>query len=350
MHISVSVRRARRPMPRRLRGCADGRGATNAAGYGFKDGSGQPRPQYTAKPRPIRRAAALTILFPAPEAAKAVDKGARGVIINYGRRGGRTANAFFKEAVLLSGIVIYIILGFLAELIDGTMGMAYGVSSNTFLRGVGVPSAVSSACVHISEIFTTLVSGISHLKLKNVDRGLFLKLLVPGCAGGALGAYLLVSFSSAAVDIIIDLYLIVMGAVIFSKIFRKPRAPREYGNYAYGLGFAGGFTDAMGGGGWGPVVTSTLLASGHDARRTIGTVNTAEFFVTVAETTTFAAMIGDFRAYTAVILGLIIGGVIAAPIGAKLCTRIPARHMLGIVGALVVFLNICKLLQHTGVL
>lgn len=249
----------------------------------------------------------------------------------------------------MAEIIIFIILGFCAELIDGTMGMAYGVSSNTFLRSVGVPSAVSSACVHISEVFTTLVSGLSHLKLKNVDKGLFLKLLVPGCIGGALGAYLLVSFSSNAIDVIIDIYLIVMGVVIFSKIFKKPKPPREYGNYAYGLGLAGGFTDAMGGGGWGPVVTSTLLASGHDTRKTIGTVNTAEFFVTIAETTTFVAMIGDFRAYTTIIVGLIIGGVIAAPIGAVLCKKIPVRQMLGIVGALVVFLNVYKLLQHTGI-
>lgn len=220
------------------------------------------------------------------------------------------------------GIWVYILLGFAAEMIDGTMGMAYGVSSNTFLRTAGVPSAISSACVHVSEIFTTLVSGISHLTLKNVHRGLFFRLLIPGILGGAIGAYLLVKFESPVIDIVIDCYLIVMGFVILSKFFRKNVKEREFGNSAIPLGFVGGFSDALGGGGWGPVVTSTLIAAGHDTRKTIGTVNTAEFFVTVAETTTFVAMLGDFRSYTTIILGLIIGGVAAAPIGAYLCKKI----------------------------
>lgn len=247
-------------------------------------------------------------------------------------------------------ILIYILLGFMAEMIDGTMGMAYGVSSNTFLRTAGVPSAISSACVHISEIFTTLVSGISHLTLKNVHRGLFFRLLVPGAIGGALGAYLLSRFESSWIDIVIDAYLIVMGLLILSKLFKKACPEREYNSSAIPLALVGGFSDAMGGGGWGPVVTSTLLAAGHDARKTIGTVNTAEFFVTIAETTTFVAMLGDFRSYTTIIVGLIVGGVIAAPIGAYLCKKIPVKLMLGIVGTLVVVLNIYKLLSHTGVL
>ncbi|MEI3338853.1 MAG: sulfite exporter TauE/SafE family protein [Eubacterium sp.] len=149
-------------------------------------------------------------------------------------------------------LIVFIILGFAAEMIDGTMGMAYGVSSNTFLRSAGVNSAISSACVHIAELFTTLVSGISHIKLKNVSKNLFFKLLIPGIIGGAIGAYLLVSFESKILDIIIDCYLIVMGIIIFSKIFKKPNEPREYGNYARVLGFAGGFSDALGGGGWSP--------------------------------------------------------------------------------------------------
>ncbi len=247
-------------------------------------------------------------------------------------------------------LFICVIVGFAAELIDGTMGMAYGVSSNTFLRSVGISSAISSACVHIAELFTTLVSGISHLRLKNVSKTLFFKLLLPGIIGGALGAYLLVSFESSVLDIIIDIYLIIMGIVIFSKIFKKGNPTREYGNYVYPLGLAGGFTDALGGGGWGPIVTSTLLATDHDTRKTIGTVNTVEFFVTIAETTTFVAMLRDFNSYTMVILGLIIGGVIAAPIGAILCKKVPVKAMLGFVGVLVIFLNVVKLMQHTGMI
>jgi uncharacterized membrane protein YfcA len=248
-------------------------------------------------------------------------------------------------------LLLYIALGFVAEMIDGTLGMAYGVSSNTFLRSIaGLPSVVSSACVHFSELFTTLVSGISHLKFKNVSKALFFKLLIPGAIGGALGAYLLSEFSSTTIDIIIDVYLIVIGAFIFLKAFKKPGQPKEYGNYVYALGLAGGLTDAMGGGGWGPIVTSTLLASGHDTRKTIGTVNTAEFFVTVAETTTFAALAVDFQSYTTIILGLILGGIVAAPIGAALCSKIPTRWMLGIVGVLVIALNIIKLVQHVSAL
>ena len=247
-------------------------------------------------------------------------------------------------------IFIYIILGFAAEMIDGTMGMAYGVSSNTFLRMAGVPSAISSACVHCAEMVTTLVSGLSHLKMRNVHKGFLLKLLIPGAIGGALGAYLLVEFNSTIIDIIIDCYLIIMGIVIISKVFKKIAKPREYGNYAIPLGLVGGFSDAMGGGGWGPVVTSTLLASGHDTRQTIGTVNTAEFFVTLAETTTFVAMLGDFRNYGTIIVGLMVGGVIAAPLGAYLCKKIPVKPMLAIVGTLVVVLNTIKLLQHVGVM
>lgn len=241
-------------------------------------------------------------------------------------------------------------LGFLAELIDGTAGMAYGVSSNTFLRAVGIPSAVSSACVHISEIFTTFVSGLSHLKLKNVNWKLFLMLLIPGIIGGVAGAYLLVNFESQTLDIIIDIYLIVMGAVILRKAFQAQNQKREFGRYAVPLGLAGGFSDAMGGGGWGPVVTSTLLASGHDPRQTIGSVNAAEFFVTIAETTTFVAMLGDLRRYLPIVAGLIAGGVVAAPIGAALCRRLPVRWILAGVGVLILLLNIIKLMQHIGVL
>lgn len=242
--------------------------------------------------------------------------------------------------------ILFVIIGFAAEMIDGTMGMAYGVSSNTFLRAAGVNSAVSSACVHIAELFTTFVSGLSHFKLKNVSKDLFFKLLLPGIVGGALGAYLLVSFENNILDMLIDVYLIVMGVIIFTKAFKKPGTPREYGGYARILGFVGGFSDALGGGGWGPVVTSTLLASEHDTRKTIGTVNTVEFFVTVAETTTFVAMLQDFRSYTGIILGLIVGGVIAAPIGAVLCKKIPVRALLGIIGVLIIVLNVIKLVQH----
>lgn len=246
--------------------------------------------------------------------------------------------------------ILFLIVGFIAEMIDGTLGMAYGVSSNTVLRSFGIPSAVSSACVHVSEIFTTLVSGISHLVLKNVHKQLFFKLLVPGIIGGIIGAYLLSEFDSAILNIIIDVYLIVMGIVIFSKTFKKPKEPREFGAYVYPLGLAGGFTDAMGGGGWGPIVTSTLIASGHDTKKTIGTVNTVEFFVTIAETTTFVVLIQDFQQYLVPILGLIVGGIVAAPLGALICKKLDVKKLFAVVGVLVILVNVYKLLQHAGIL
>ena len=245
-------------------------------------------------------------------------------------------------------ILLFIALGFCAEMIDGTAGMAYGVSSNTFLRSVGVPSAVSSACVHAAEMFTTLASGISHWRMKNVDKHLFKMLLIAGVPGGILGAWVLASFESTVLDVIIDIYLIAMGVTIFYKGLRTRRSGRDFGPYAYPLGFVGGFSDALGGGGWGPVVTSTLLASDHDPRRTIGTVNAAEFFVTIAETTTFVVMLNSFTQYLPVVAGLIVGGVVAAPIAARLCTKVPVRGMLLFVGVLVIALNIYKLVGHLG--
>ncbi|MBQ9058044.1 MAG: sulfite exporter TauE/SafE family protein [Atopobiaceae bacterium] len=247
-------------------------------------------------------------------------------------------------------LFIFIILGFLAEMIDGTAGMAYGVSSNTFLRTAGVPSAVSSACVHAAEMFTTLASGIAHWRMGNVDKRLFKMLLIAGIPGGILGAWLLASFESLVLDIIIDVYLIVMGLVILVKGIRMKRTQRDFGPYAYPLGFVGGFTDALGGGGWGPVVTSTLLASDHEPRVSIGTVNTAEFFVTVAETTTFLIMLNSFMQYWTIVIGLIIGGVIAAPLAARLTKVLPIRGILLFVGILVIVLNTYKLIGALGVI
>jgi uncharacterized membrane protein YfcA len=233
-------------------------------------------------------------------------------------------------------------------MIDGTAGMAYGVSSNTFLRTAGVPSAISSACVHAAEMFTTLASGISHWRMKNVDKHLMKMLLIAGVPGGILGAWVLASFENPAFDIVIDVYLIIMGVVILYKGIRMTHKERSFGAYAYPLGFVGGFSDALGGGGWGPVVTSTLLASNHDPRRTIGTVNTAEFFVTVAETSTFVVLLNSFVQYWTIVLGLIIGGVVAAPIAARLTSKVSARAMMLFVGPLVIALNAYKLVLHVG--
>ena len=230
--------------------------------------------------------------------------------------------------------------GLLAQLIDGTLGMAYGVSCNSLLRTMGIPSAMASASVHFAEMFTTLASGISHFRLKNIGKTLFLRLLIPGIIGGALGAYVLSNLYNEKFDPLIDLYLIIMGVVIIIKAFRKSKATRDPGMYVYPLGFIGGFLDAVGGGGWGPVVTSTLVASGHDVKKTIGSVNAAEFFVTIAESAAFTlALRASFLENIYSVLGLIVGGVIASPFAAILCKKLPAKPLMIVVGLLIVGLN-----------
>lgn len=241
--------------------------------------------------------------------------------------------------------LLYVITGFIAQLIDGTMGMAYGISCSTFLKVfVGIPSAVASAVVHCAEIPTTLVSGISHWKLKNVQKSLMLKLIIPGVIGGILGAYFITRIGDV-LEPFIDVYLIIMGFTIFLKALKKKReTPREAGVYIYPLGLVGGFLDATGGGGWGPIVNSTLIAYGHDVKKSIGTVNSVEFIVTVVETTTFATLLVDFKSYLVIIFGLVVGGVIAAPLAAILCKKIAVKPLLGLVGMFIICLNVYNLI------
>ena len=243
-------------------------------------------------------------------------------------------------------ILIYILIGFAAQMIDGSLGMAYGVSGRTFLRTfAGLPTALSSALIHIAEIPSSLVSGISHYRIDNVDKTLLVKLIVPGAIGGVLGAYL-VTEAGEILENAIDIYLILMGLIILRRAVSSNDRKREMGNAIYPLGFAGGFLDAAGGGGWGPVVTSSMIASGEDVKRSIGTVNAAEFIVTIAETTTFAVMMKDLGSYGLMIGGLIIGGLIAAPIAARVCKRLPEKPLMVIVGLLIIALNIYNLLAN----
>lgn len=241
---------------------------------------------------------------------------------------------------------LFLFIGFFAQLIDGTLGMAYGLSCRSFLKTIaGLSSALASAVVHCAEMFTTLVSGISHLSLKNVSWSLLWRLMLPGVAGGVLGAWFL-SRIGDVLEPFIDVYLIVMGFIILRRAFERERKPRKPGSYVFPLGFLGGFLDATGGGGWGPVVTSTMLASGHDVRKTIGTVNTAEFVVTVAETTAFLTLLSDFTSHWQIILALILGGMAAAPFAAWLCKRCPVKPLLGIVGSVIIALNLYNFLAR----
>jgi len=210
----------------------------------------------------------------------------------------------------LADLTLFIAVGFLAQMIDGALGMAYGVSSNTFLLSLGIPPAMASASVHAAEVFTTAVSGLSHLKLGNVDKSLFKRLLVPGVAGAALGAYMLTAISGNLVKPFVSIYLLVMGSIIIYKALKKPRKRKE-GVHIVPLAAAGGFFDAVGEGGWGPIVTSTLIAEGNNPRFTVGSVNLAEFFVTLTETATFFTIIGI--SYWQTIAGLILGESLQRP-------------------------------------
>jgi uncharacterized membrane protein YfcA len=239
-------------------------------------------------------------------------------------------------------ILLYVLVGFVAQMIDGALGMAYGVSSNTFLLSLGIPPAAASASVHMAEVVTTGISGYSHWKLGNVDWKLVRRLLIPGVIGGVLGAYLLTSIDGNIIKPYIAAYLILMGGVIIYKAFTlQPRnKPDAYhGPNVSWLGLLGGFCDAIGGGGWGPVVTSTLVARGKYPRTTIGSVNFSEFFVTLSQSVVFVLTL-SFAQYWQIILGLLIGGAIAAPLAARMTKQLPIKTLMVMVGTLIIILSI----------
>lgn len=237
-------------------------------------------------------------------------------------------------------IIIFILFGFIAQLIDGALGMAYGVSSNAFFLSLGVPPAIASACIHTSEMFTTAVSGISHFKFGNVDKKIFLRLLIPGVIGGVFGAYILTELPGGKMKPFVSLYLLIMGLWILIKVVRKTN-PMKTKSRLIPLGLVGGFFDATGGGGWGPIVTTTLVANGNHPRYAIGSVSSAEFFVTVAESITFFATIGVLLfQHWEKIAGLMIGGVIAAPFAAWICKKLPHKVLMLLVGLLITGLSL----------
>jgi uncharacterized protein len=234
-------------------------------------------------------------------------------------------------------VLFFIIAGFVAQMIDGALGMAYGISSTSILLGLGVSPAMASASVHISEVFTTGISGLSHLKLGNVNRKLFQSLLLPGVIGAVLGAYVLTSIDEKSIKPFVAVYLLIMGVVVLRKAFKKAQENRELKHISR-LALFGGFMDAVGGGGWGPIVATTLLSKGHNARFTIGSVNLAEFFIATAGAGTFVALIG--MGNWQIIAGLIIGGSFAAPFAAFLCKKIPAKNLMIMVGILIIGLSL----------
>jgi len=231
----------------------------------------------------------------------------------------------------LAALLPFIAVGFAAQLVDGALGMAFGVISNTLLVAVlGVPPAQASQRVHIVECFTTAMSGISHLLHRNIDGKLFLRLVVPGMIGGFFGAYVLSSLDASVVKPFVLIYLSAIGIYLLIRGIMYPPKIKE-AKFVAPLGLFGGFLDAAGGGGWGPVVTSNLLIQGADPRKVVGTVNSAEFFLTITVSATFIWHLGAAQLFGAT-LGLLIGGIAAAPIGAWAAKHFPAKQMLIMVG------------------
>jgi len=243
-----------------------------------------------------------------------------------------------------SDVILFVAVGFAAQLVDGAIGMAYGVTASAVLLSFGITPAVTSASVHTAEVFTTGASGLSHWRFGNIRWSYFMDLALPGMLGGILGAYLLTQIPAAVIRPIVNAYLLALGITILVKALRSSRQSREPSRGGTRvLGLFGGLLDAMGGGGWGPIVASTLINRGATPRFAIGTANLAEFFVTATITGTFVLTIGI--ELWPIILGLIIGGVIAAPFAAYLAKRLPDRPMMVLVGVVVTLLSLRGLVE-----
>jgi uncharacterized membrane protein YfcA len=241
-----------------------------------------------------------------------------------------------------NSFALFVLVGFCAQLIDGSLGMGYGVSANSFLLLFGVPPALASASIHTAEVFTAGVSGLSHWKLGNVDMRLFKRLSLSGVAGAVVGAYILIQIPGDSLKPYVAVYLMLMGALIIYKAFYRPQ-PREVTSHILPLGLVGGFFDAIGGGGWGPIVASNLIARGNHIRKSIGSVNLAEFFVALSVSLTLFGAV-NLQTQLVNIAGLIVGGVVAAPLAAYLCSRIPVRALMGLTGMMIVALSLRNLL------
>lgn len=239
-------------------------------------------------------------------------------------------------------VLLYIAVGFVAQMVDGAIGMAYGVTSSSVLLSFGIPPATASACVHAAETFTTAASGASHWKLGNIDKALVRRLAIPGVIGGITGAYILSNIDGSVIKPYISAYLLLMGLFILWKAFRTDVGNSDPPGNVIPLGLIGGFMDSIGGGGWGPIVTTSLIGQGTTPRYAIGSVNLAEFFVTAAISGTFFLTIG--LELWPIIAGLIIGGVVAAPFAAVATKHLPDKTLMIIVGCVVVLLSLRSLL------
>ena len=247
----------------------------------------------------------------------------------------------------------FLIAGLCAQLIDGALGMGFGVISSTILVGLGLAPALASASVHTAEIATTLASGVSHFRFGNVKKEWLLPLMVPGIVGGILGAAFLSNIPGGTMKPYVAGFLLLMGLVMIyrftlHKVKIAPSRKVSYPKMA-GLGFVAAFFDAVGGGGWGPIATPGLvLTEREEPRKVIGTVNFAEFFVTIAEAVTFFIILGS-KNYNWGAIGMIaLGGVCMAPLAAWLTKKMPPRVLGLVAGIMVVLYNVRTLLMWAG--
>jgi uncharacterized protein len=233
-----------------------------------------------------------------------------------------------------------IAIGFAAQLVDGALGMAFGVIASSSLIATGASPTIASAAIHAAEVVTTAISGASHVLNGNVDRRLLLKLVITGVCGGVFGAYVLTGLPEDVIKPIVTVYLGAMSVLILARVLGWKLDRWRLSIPIVGAG--GGFLDAVGGGGWGPLVASTLMASGDNPRRTIGSVNLAEFFVTLSISAAFLTQL-DFARYGELAVGLIIGGAIAAPLAGYLLRVLPTRLVLALAGIVVAGLSLMNL-------
>lgn len=235
-----------------------------------------------------------------------------------------------------------VIVGLIAQAIDGALGMAYGLTSSSFLLAAGASPALATGATHLAEVFTTGISGVSHVKLGNVNKKLFLNLLIPGIIGVLLGAYVITNVDGKAIKPYISGYLLIMGLYILSKAFKHItlRTDIESAKVAP-LAVFGGFMDTAGGGGWGPIVTTSLVGAGHNPRTTIGSVNFAEFFLTVISATAFFALL-DGQVWV-IVAGLVVGGLFSAPFAAYATRHFKTKTLLILVGCLISSVSIYSL-------
>jgi uncharacterized protein len=259
--------------------------------------------------------------------------------------GSETLSRYDWRSVVGPGFLWFVLGGFIAQMIDGSLGMAYGVSASTFLLSFGISPAASSASVHTAEIFTSGVSGLTHLRFQNVNKKLFKSLLIPGMLGAVAGAYLLYSLEAYNYILrpMVAIYTLLLGVAIVRKALLMQMKKRRKTKNVPALASFGGFMDSIGGGGWGPIVSTTLIARGRHPRYTIGSVNLAEFFVSLASSLTFFATIG--LEHLQIIMGLILGGVIAAPMAAHMTRKLPVKRMMILVGIVVILVSIRLLVK-----